>query len=93
MIRSFKCKETEKIWHGNASRRFPRDIQNRALSKLRQLAAATIIDDLKIPNSNRLESLKGDRKNQWSIRINQQWRICFNWNKAEALNIEIVDYH
>jgi len=93
MIRSFKCKETERIWEGNASRRLPRDIQDRAVRKLSVLDVARTPDDLKEPPSNRLEALKGDRKGQMSIRINKQWRICFVWNDGEATEVEIVDYH
>jgi proteic killer suppression protein len=93
MIRSFACRDTERIWQGMASRKFPRDIQERALRKLRQLDASLTLDDLRNPPGNRLEPLKGDRVGQWSIRINEQWRICFNWNKGEAGNVEIVDYH
>jgi len=93
MITSFKCKETEKVWQGQAVRRLPRDIQDRALSKLRQLDAALTMDDLRNPPSNRLEALKGDRKGQWSIRINAQWRVCFSWQSGEAFEVEIVDYH
>lgn len=93
MIRSFRCKETEKIWEGQSSRRLPRDIQNRALRKLRQLDAANTLDDLKNPPSNHLEALKANRKEQMSIRINDQWRICFRWLSGEAFEVEIVDYH
>ncbi len=93
MIRSFGCKETERVWEGQVSRRLPRDIQNRALRKLRQLDAALTLDDLKNPPSNHLEYLKGSRKGQLSIRINNQWRICFHWHNGEALEVEIVDYH
>lgn len=93
MIRSFGCKETEKIWEGQASRKLPRDIQNRALRKLRQLDAAMVLDDLKNPLSNHLEALKGNRKGQMSIRINDQWRVCFRWEDGEATGVEIVDYH
>ena len=93
MIRSFRCKETEKIWQGQASRKFPRDIQDRALRKLRQLDAALTMDDLRNPPSNRLEALKGNRKGQWSIRVNDQWRLCFQWTEGEASDVEIVDYH
>jgi proteic killer suppression protein len=93
MIKNLKCKETEKIWNGNASKKFPKDIQDRALRKLRQLDAANCMDDLKHPPSNHLEKLKGDRKNQMSIRINQQWRLCFIWKNNEAYDVEIVDYH
>ena len=93
MIRSFGCKETERIWRGLRSREFPGDIQDRALRKLRQLDASLIVDDLRNPPGNRLEALKGDRISQWSIRINDQWRICFRWKKGEALDVEITDYH
>ena len=93
MIRSFRCKETERIWQGQASRKFPGDIQDRALRKLRQLDAASTITDLRNPPSNWLEALKGDRKGQWSIRINNQWRVCFRWTDGEANEVEIVDYH
>jgi proteic killer suppression protein len=93
MIKSFACKETAKIWQGEASRKLPRDMQDRALRKLRQLDAAMTLDDLKLPPSNHLEVLKGDRKGQMSIRINKQWRLCFVWANGEARNVEIVDYH
>lgn len=93
MIRSFRCKETERIWHGQPSRRFPGDIQQRALRKLRQLDASRTLDDLRNPPGNRLEALKGGRAGQMSIRINQQWRICFRWAGHDALDVEIVDYH
>ncbi len=93
MILSFRCGETEGIWQGRASRRFPRAIQNRALRKLRQLDAARTLDDLRVPPGNNLEMLKGDRKGQMSIRINGQWRICFEWQKGDSSGVEIVDYH
>ncbi len=93
MIKSFVCKETEKIWGGNASRKLPREIQDKALVKLRQLDAASTLNDLKLPPSNHLEELKKDRKGQMSIRINKQWRICFVWKDNEARNVEIADYH
>lgn len=93
MIKSFKCKETKKIWTGKQSRKVPKDIQARALRKLRQLDASSCMDDLKNPPSNHLEKLKGDRRNQMSIRINQQWRVCFIWKHNEAHEVEIVDYH
>ncbi len=93
MIKGFKCEETEKIWEGRSSRRLPHNIQDRALRKLRQLDAALTLDDLRIPPSNHLEVLKGNRKGQMSIRINDQWRICFVWNDREATEVEIVDYH
>lgn len=93
MIRSFACGETEKIWEGQVSRKLPRDIQERALRKLRQLDASQTLDDLKKPPSNHLEALKGDKKGQMSIRINNQWRVCFRWKDGEALEVKIVDYH
>jgi proteic killer suppression protein len=93
MIRSFRCRETERIWQGDRSRRFPGDMQDRALRKLRQLDAAFTMHDLRSPPGNRLEALKGDRKGQWSIRINDQWRICFRWADREASDVELVDYH
>ena len=93
MIRSFRCKETEKLWQGRSSRKFPGDVQDRALRKLRQLDAAATMIDLRNPPSNRLEALKGNRKGQWSIRINDQWRVCFHWKDGEASEVEIVDYH
>jgi proteic killer suppression protein len=92
-IHSFACKETKLIWEGNISRKLPRDIQDRALRKLRQLDAALTVDDLKNPPSNHLESLRGDRKEQMSIRINNQWRLCFIWENNKAFEVEIVDYH
>lgn len=93
MIKSFRCKETEKVWNGEKSRDFPGDIQNRALRKLRQLDAAQTLDDLRNPPGNHLEALEGNRKGQRSIRINEQWRICFVWEEGEANKVEIVDYH
>jgi len=74
-------------------RKFPGDIQDRALRKLRQLDAAATVEDLRNPPGNRLEALKGDRAGQMSIRINDQWRICFRWSKSDAYDVEIVDYH
>ena len=93
MIRSFQGKETERIWEGQRSRVLPGDIQDRALRKLRQLDASRNLDDLRNPPGNRLEPLKGDRKGQWSIRINDQWRICFRWVEGDAHDLEIADYH
>lgn len=93
MIRSFKDKEAERIWGGEKSRKFPADIQDRALRKLRQLDASVTLDDLRNPPGNRLEALKGDRAGQMSIRINGQWRICFIWDKGDAVSVEIADYH
>jgi len=85
--------ECEKVWHGEFSRRLPQDIQAVARRKLRMLNNAVTLDDLRIPPSNRLEALRGDRKGQHSIRINDQWRICFVWQNGNAEEVEIVDYH
>ena len=93
MTKSFKCKETEKIYNRLFSQRLPHDIQKIAINKLWILDAVTSLEDLQVPPSNRLESLKGNRKGQHSIRINQQWRICFKWHDGNSYNVEIVDYH
>ena len=93
MIVSFASRETEKIWRGEVSRRLPREIQQVALRKLFMLDRAQLLDDLRIPPANRLEALKDDRRKQHSIRINDQWRICFVWTEAGPENVEIVDYH
>ena len=93
MIRSFKCKETEKIFNRHYSKKFPNDIQRVALRKLRMLNRAQSLQDLRIPPGNLLEELKGNRKGQKSIRINDQWRICFEWQANDAFKVEIVDYH
>ncbi len=93
MIISFKCRETEKIWNEKRSKKFPPNIQTRALRKLRLLDSSEKIQDLIIPPSNHLESLIGDRVGQYSIRINQKWRICFAWAGTNAIDVEIVDYH
>jgi proteic killer suppression protein len=93
MIRSFNDREAEKIWAGEVSKRLPGDIQAVARRKLRMLNNAGTLEDLRIPPANRLEALKGGRKGQHSIRINDQWRICFVWKGDDAFNVEIVDYH
>ena len=93
MIKSFKCKETETIFNLNYSRKLPQDIQKIASRKLWIIDAATAINDLKIPPSNHLEKLKGKIKNYYSIRINKQWRICFIWQRNDAYEIKIIDYH
>ena len=93
MIESFADKETEKIAAGDISRKLPWDIQRRAGVKLDQLAAAAVIDDLRIPAGNRLERLSGDLAAFWSIRINDQWRIVFRWENAAAHEVQITDYH
>ena len=92
MIKSFKCRETERIYRGRFSRRFPRDLQRVAARKLEMLAAASQLKTLRIPPSNRLERLKGDRSGQHSIRVNGQWRICFIWKDGDAYEVEIADY-
>jgi proteic killer suppression protein len=93
MIKNFKCKEAEKLFNRKFIKKLPPDIQRIALRKLKMLDAATIIDTLKVPPGNRLEALKGDRKGQYSIRINDQWRICFLWKDGNVFEIEIIDYH
>jgi proteic killer suppression protein len=93
MIASFREAETATIWAGRRSRRLPPDIQDAALRKLRLLNSAKRLDDLRVPPGNRLEMLKGVRRGQHSIRINDQWRICFAWKDNNAHEVEIVDYH
>jgi proteic killer suppression protein len=93
MIRSIKCEDTRRIWRGESSRKFPGEIHDRALRKLRQIDAAGTLDDLRNPPGNRLEMLKGGRAGQMSVRINDQWRICFRWVDNAAWDVEIVDYH
>lgn len=93
MIRNFIDREAVKLWNGTPSRKLPADIQQVARRKLRMLNNAASLDDLRIPPANRLESLKGDRKGRYSIRINDQWRICFRWKAGDAHDVEIVDYH
>ena len=93
MIQSFACKETAKIWMGEPSRRLPPGIQDVARRKLRMLNNAQSVSDLRVPPNNRLEALQGSRRGQHSIRINDQWRICFRWKDGDAYDVEIVDYH
>ncbi|MBF0377321.1 MAG: type II toxin-antitoxin system RelE/ParE family toxin [Desulfamplus sp.] len=93
MVKSFRDKETQKIFNREFSKKFPLDMQHQARRKLVILDAATNINVLRIPPGNRLESLKGDRKGQHSIRINDQWRICFQWGDGDAYDVEITDYH
>jgi toxin HigB-1 len=93
LIRSWKDREAEKLFDRQRPRRLPADLHRTALRKLRMLDAATALDDLRIPPANRLEKLSGDRAGQWSIRINDQWRICFAWRDGNAYDVEIVDYH
>ena len=93
MIQSFADRETELIWSGLRSRRLPADIQTTALRKLRLLNQARALSDLSAPPGNRLEALKGERAGQYSIRVNDQWRICFLWLEGGPSDVEIVDYH
>ncbi|PTX90815.1 type II toxin-antitoxin system RelE/ParE family toxin [Opitutus sp. ER46] len=93
MIKSFGSDETAKLWNGVRSRRLPSNIQQRALTKLQLINAAVELEFLKMPPGNRLESLSGTRKGQYSIRINDQWRICFRWTGTDAEHVEIIDYH
>jgi toxin HigB-1 len=93
MIRTFKDREAEKIFKREYSRRLPTDIQQIALRKLRMLNRSITVNDLRIPPANHLEKLKGSRSGQYSIRINDQWRICFEWHGNDAFKVEIVDYH
>jgi len=93
VIRSFASAETERFFATGKSRRLPPEIRKRAAMRLTQLNAATRLDDLRVPPSNRLEALKHDRSGQWSIRINDQWRICFRFENGDAFDVEIVDYH
>ena len=93
MIVRFRSRETERIWHGQFGRALPEDIQPTALRKLRILNNAKVLADLAAPPSNRLEALKGDRSGPYSIRINQQWRICFVWTAGGPDHVEIVDSH
>ena len=93
MIRSFADRETEAFFTTGRSRRFPPDLLRRAVMRLRQVDAATRLDDLRLPPSNRLEALKGERTGQFSIRINDQWRLCFRFVDGDAHDVSIVDYH
>lgn len=93
MIASFRCKETEKMFNRQYSKKLAHSVQKVAMKKLWQIDAALNIADLRIPPNNQLEGLKGDRKGQHSIRINRQYRICFKWRNNNAYNVEIVDYH
>ncbi len=93
MIRNFRDRETELIWKGESSRRLPQDIQAVARRKLRMLNNARTLHDLRVPPANRLEALRDDRRGQHSIRINDQWRVCFVWKDGDAHDVEIVDYH
>ncbi len=93
MLKSFSCKETKKIFERTFSKKLPQNIQAKARQKLVLIDAAAELNDLRIPQGNRLEELRDDRKGQHSIRINDQWRICFVWKDGDAYDVEIVDYH
>ena len=93
MIKSFKCKESQKLFRLEKSAKISSTIQRVALRKLEMIDSAVELNDLKVPPANRLEALKGSRKGQYSIRINDQWRVCFEWERGDAFNVEIVDYH
>jgi proteic killer suppression protein len=93
MIRSFRDKETQKVFAREYSRKLPESIQQKAYRKLRMINNSMDLNDLRLPPGNRLEKLRGDRVGQHSIRINQQWRICFEWSDGDAYNVEITDYH
>jgi len=93
VVKSFKDDETQKIYQRERSRKLPADFQQVALRKLRMINNAINLADLRIPPANRLEKLSGNREGQYSIRINDQWRICFEWRAGDAFNVEITDYH
>ena len=93
MIKTFKDDETKKIYQRQRSRKLPADIQQVALRRLRMINNAISINDLRVPPANRLEKLSGNRAGQWSIRINDQWRVCFWWEGSDAYDVEITDYH
>jgi len=93
VIRSFASRETEKVFCREGSRRFPGDVQRRMQRKLELLNAAERLEDLRLSPGNQLEKLHGDREGQWSIRVNDQWRVCFRWQEGDAFDVEIVDYH
>jgi len=93
MIKGFACSETERIFHLEFSRKLPQAIQHRAKMRLDRLDAAIVLEDLRTPPSHHLETLKGARRGQHSIRINNQWRICFVWRDGHVFDVEIVDYH
>ena len=93
MIKTFKSDETQKIYQRQRSRKLPSDIQQIALRKLRMINNSASINDLRVPPANHLEKLSGNRTGQWSIRINDQWRVCFRWEGSDAYDVEIADYH
>jgi len=93
MIRTFGDRHTERLFHREPVRKWGPDVQRAGLRKLRILDAATSLEDLRAPPGNQLEKLRGDRAGQWSIRVNDQWRLCFVWRTADAFDVELVDYH
>ncbi|MCO6458110.1 MAG: type II toxin-antitoxin system RelE/ParE family toxin [Pirellulaceae bacterium] len=93
MIQSFACNDTEQLFHRQRPKRFPQSIHRVAFRKLRMLHRARTLQDLRVPPGNRLELLKGDRRGQYSIRVNDQVRICFTWQSGDAFQVEMVDYH
>lgn len=93
MIRGFVDRETRRLWEHEPSRRYPPELRRALLRKLGHVDAAGSLEDLRIPPGNRLEKLRGDRKGFYSIRVNDQWRICFHWSGGDAYDVEIVDYH
>jgi proteic killer suppression protein len=93
LIIGFKCKETKKIFEGMFSKKLPHDIQEVARRKLRMLNNAVVFNDLRSPPSNHLEQMSGDRQGQYSVRIDDQWRICFRWENGNCMDVEIIDYH
>lgn len=93
MIKTFACKDTQKLFDREESQKFPSEIRRKALRQLKAVHFAVALDDLRIPPGNRLEQLKGKRAGQYSIRINDQWRICFRWLDGIAYDVEITDYH
>ena len=93
MIRTFADRDAERLWEGQRVRRFSRDVEKAAMRKLRLINNAVTIQDLRIPPGNRLEALSGARSGQHSVRVNDQWRVCFSWRRGDAFDVEIVDYH
>ncbi len=93
MIKGFADKDTERVFAGRSPRKLPQEVLERAETKLAMIDAATHIEQLRIPPGNRLEKLRGDREGQWSIRINQQYRVCFSFERGDAHDVEITDYH
>ena len=89
----FRDNDTERLFNGESIRRLPPDIQRRARMRLQRVLAATVLNDLRLPPSHRLEALRGDRRGQHSIRINDQWRVCFSWTDQSAMEVEVTDYH